>query len=266
MMNNFNYDTFIQDHLNLQVKISYPEHHDFIFRHGLNQCARVLDVGCGNGTFVARLAQDHPLIQFFGIDKRKHCIESCQKVLRDNLAFQQVDMFSRDSSFDFSQFDGVLMRYFLLHVDHSQKILELFKLKSKRSSRFWVIDLDWSQFACAPQSDSFLKMTKLVQDFCAKISKDSLGGLRVVSLLEKLNFENIQVENIPFTGKTIALADFCLYLKQEMLCYSRMMGRPLNDPEVAEIMEFIDQDVKTGKYEISYGMILVSAELAPEFA
>ena len=265
-MKSHDLDSLVEHHLNLQVKISYPEHHDFLIRHGLNECARVLDVGCGNGTFVARLAQDHPLIQFKGIDKRKQCIESCQKVLRENLAVQQVDMFSRDSSFDFSQFDGVLMRYFLLHVDHSQKILELFKLKSKRPSRFWMIDLDWSQFACAPQSESFLKMTKLVQNFCAKISKESLGGVRVVSLLEKLNFENIQVENIPFSGKTIALEDFCLYLKQEMICYSRMMGRPLNDPEVAEIMEFIDQDVKTGKYEISYGMILVSAELAPEFA
>jgi hypothetical protein len=43
-----------------------------------------------------------------------------------------------------------------------------------------------------------------------------------------------------------------------------MMGRPLNDPETADIIRFIEQDVNMGKYEISYGMILVSAELGPK--
>jgi SAM-dependent methyltransferase len=254
-------DSFVENHLNLQVKISYSDHHDFLARHGLNDCAHVLDVGCGNGTFAYRLAKDHPLIQFVGIDKRRHCVESCQKVLRENFTVQHVDMFSREDSFDFSLFDGILMRYFLLHVDHSQKILELFKLKSKRPSRFWIIDLDWSQFACAPQSEWFLKLTKLVKDFCAKISKDSMGGQKVVSLLEKLDYKNIQVEHLPFTNKNISIEDFSLYLKQEVICYARMMGKPLHDPETSEIIRFIDEVVKTGKYEISYGMILVSAEL-----
>ncbi len=254
-------DNLVENHLNLQVKISYPDHHDFLARHGLNDCAHVLDVGCGNGTFVSRLAQDHPQTQFVGIDKRRPCVESCQKVLRENLVVQHVDMFSREGSFDFSQYDGILMRYFLLHVDHSQKILELFKLKAKRPSRFWIIDLDWSQFACAPQSEVFLKLTNLVKDFCAKISKESMGGQKVVSLLEKLDYQNIQVEHIPFTDKTISLDDFSLYLKQEVICYARMMGRSLHDPETSEIIRFIDEDVKSGKYEISYGMILVSAEL-----
>jgi SAM-dependent methyltransferase len=260
-MINTEFDKLVENHLNLQVKISYPDHHDFLIRHGVLNCAHVLDVGCGNGTFVSRLAQDHPLIQFVGIDKRRHCVENCKKVLQENFTVQHVDMFSREGSFDFSLYDGILMRYFLLHVDHSQKILELFNLKSKRPSRFWIIDLDWSQFACAPQSELFLKLTKLVKDFCAKISKDSMGGQNVVSLLEKLDYKNIQVEHLPFTNKTISIEDFSLYLKQEVICYARMMGKSLYDPETSEIIRFLDEDVKTGKYEISYGMILVSAEL-----
>lgn len=256
-----NLDSLVENHLNLQVKISYPDHHDFLVRYGLNQCAQVLDVGCGNGTFVARLAQDHPRIQFVGIDKRKQCVESCHKILRENFTAQQVDMFSRESTFDFTPFDGMLMRYFLLHVDHAQKILELLKTKSKRPSRFWVIDLDWSQFSCSPHSETFDKLTTLVKDFCAKISKESMGGQRVVSLLQKLDYQNIDVENIPFTTKNTPLEDFVLYLKQEVLCYSIMIGRPMNDPETAEIIRFIDEEVTSGKSDISYGMVLVSAHL-----
>lgn len=254
-------DSFVDNHLNLQVKISYPEHHDFLIRHGLNKCSHVLDVGTGNGTFVARLALDHPGIQFVGIDKRKQCIDGSKNLIGENLDTVQVDMFSRESAFDFSRFDGFLMRYFLLHVDNSQKILELFKVKSKRPSRFWIIDLDWSQFKCEPQHETFDKLTRLVKDFCSKISVDSMGGQKVLPLLQKLNYQNIVVEDVPFSTKSIPLEDLALYLKQEVQCYSRMSGRAVNDPETSEIVRFIDEDVRSGKFQISYGMILVSAEL-----
>lgn len=254
-------DSFVENHLNLQVKISYPEHHDFLIRHELASCSQILDVGTGNGSFVARLAHDHPYIDFIGIDKRKHCIESCKKLMSKNLEFTHLDMFSRDSKFDFSRFDGFLMRYFLLHVDNSQKILELFREKSKRPAKFWIIDLDWSQFTCAPQNKIFDKMTNLVKEFCSKISIDSRGGQNVLPLLQKLNYQSIVAENIPFSTQTISTEDLALYLKQEVQCYSRMSGRAVNDPETSEIVRFIDEDFRSGRFQISYGMILVSAKL-----
>jgi len=255
-------DSLVQSHLDLQVKISYPQHHDFLIRHGLKDYAHVLDVGTGNGTFVSRLALDHPSIEFVGIDKRRPCIDSCENLKSENLDFAQVDMFSRTSTFDFARFDGFLMRYFLLHVDNSQKILELFKAKAKRPSKFWIIDLDWSQFTCEPQSDVFDKLTQLVKDFCSKISVDSSGGQNVVPLLQKLNFESIVVEHLPFSTQTIPLEDLALYLKQEVLCYSRMIGKGVNDPETLEIVRFIDDDFRSGRYQIAYGMVLISAELS----
>lgn len=261
-MSSLELEPFVESHLNLQVKISYPEHHDFLIRHGLNDCSHVLDVGTGNGTFMARLAHDHSNIHFVGIDKRKHCIESSKKFHSHNLETQQLDMFSRTSTFDFSKFDGVLMRYFLLHVDNSQKILELFKSKSKRPSKFWIIDLDWSHITCEPAHPTFDKLVRLVKDFCSKISVESLGGQNIVPLLEKCEFQNIIVEHVPFSSKTIALPDLSLYVKQEVQCYSRMSGRPANDPETNEIIRFIDEEVSSRKVEISYGMILVYADLS----
>ena len=254
-------DLFVESHLNLQVKISYFDHHAFVVRHGLTECLRVLDVGTGNGAFAARLAKDHPTIQFVGIDKRKSCIDSCQDLLSKNFSAQQVDMFAKESEFNFSQFDGFLMRYFLLHVDNAQKILALFKTKAKRSSKFWIIDLDWSQFECVPQHSSFDKMTKLVKDFCSKISIDTQGGQNVLPMLEANGYQNIKVERIPFTQQNVPIEELALYLKQEMQCYSRMSGRPVNDPDTHEIIKFIDEDFRSGSFKISYGMILLCAEL-----
>ena len=254
-------DTFVENHLNLQVRISYPDHKDFLLRHGLAQCHRVLDVGTGNGTFVARLAEDYPDIEFVGIDKRKPCVESCKKITAKNFQAFHVDMFSRTTTFDFSQYDGILMRYFLLHVDNAQKILELFKNKCKKPSQFWVIDLDWSQITCTPAHPTFDKLLNLVKHFCSKISVESRGGQNVLPLLQKLDYKDINLEHIPFSAKTIALDDLALYIKQEIQCYSMMSGRANNDPDTLEIMKFIDDEVRSGNYKISYGMILISASL-----
>lgn len=254
-------DPFVENHLNLQVKISYTDHHGFLLRHGLKGCSNVLDVGTGNGTFAARLAQDHPEIQFVGIDKRQPCVESSRSHLSANFDAEHLDMFARKSNFDFGEFDGFLMRYFLLHVDHARKILEILKTKSKRPSRFWVIDLDWSQFRSQPEHKTFDKLTQLVKDFCSQVSPDTLGGQNVVPLLEQMEYQHIVVENLPFTSQNVPLEDFVLYMKQEVLCYSRMLGKSTKDSETAEIINFIESDVKAGKVQVSYGMVLVSAQL-----
>lgn len=255
-------DLLVENQLNLQVKISYPVHHDFMTRHKLNECARVLDVGTGNGLFASRLALDHPSIQIVGIDKRKPCIDQCQKLMDRNFEVAQVDVFSRTSDFDYSSFDGFLLRYFLLHVDHSQKILELFQAKAKRPARFWIIDLDYTQFSCDPRHPVFDQLINLVKEFCIKKSIDSLAGQRVVPMLKALGYQNIKVENIPFSNQTVPIADLVLYLKQEVQLYSRMMGRAVHDPEITGIVRFIDEEVLLGKFQISYGMVLIFAELS----
>lgn len=256
-MKKFELDALVEHHLNLQVEISYPEHRAFLLRHGLEKCADVLDVGTGNGAFISRLAKDHPGISFFGIDKRRPCIDACQRSIRENLGFSRVDMFGRQDDFDLGRFDGILMRYFLLHVDNSRKILELLQSKCKRPSRLWVIDLDWSEFSCTPRSDVFDRITKLVQDFCAHVSVDSHGANKIESLLRALDFQNIVVERAPLSYRSVSRDKLAQYLKQEVLCYSLMRGLTVDE----EILSFLEHDFKAGKCDISYGMTLVSAEL-----
>lgn len=249
----------VEDQLNLQVSLSYQEHHAFLLRHGLLDCKRVLDIGTGNGLFAKRLATDHEDIEFVGIDKRKNCIESCIRNQARNLRFEQVDMFSKNTLFDFGAFDGFLMRYFLLHVDHSHKIFDRLKAQVKKRSHVWVIDLDYSQISCMPSHPVFDKFLRLVKEFCLKKSIDSLAGNRVASLLEERGYECISVEHHPFTSTHLSPSELGTYLQQEALCYSAMVGGTMNDPETLEIVTFFEKEVKTGNVHVSYGMILISA-------
>ncbi len=253
-------DSIVECQLNLQVKISYSEHHDFLLRNGLKNCTQVLDVGTGNGAFAARLASDHPKIKFIGIDKRKRCIESAQKLTSGNFFVKQVDLFSRQSDFDFSAFDGFILRYFLLHVDHANKILDRLQKSLKTPAKFWIIDLDFAQSKCEPRSETFDRLIGFIKEFCTKTSIETLGGANAERILNVHGFRNVIVENAPFSSSKIPLNELSLYLKQEVLCYSRMSGRAIGDSETLALIKFINEDIQSGKFQISYGMKLISAE------
>lgn len=248
----------VENQLNLQVSLSYEEHHAFLLRYGLLDCKRVLDIGTGNGLFAKRLAIDHDDIEFVGIDKRRNCIESCARNQARNLHFEQVDMFSKSTTFDLGAFDGFLMRYFLLHVDHSHKIFDRLRAQVNKRSHVWIIDLDYSQISCTPPHPVFDKFLGLVKEFCLKKSIDSHAGNRIVSLLEERGMEDISVEHHPFTTEKFSALDLATYLQQEALCYSVMIGRSIDDPETQEITSFFEREVKTENVHVSYGMILVS--------
>jgi len=254
-------NTLIENHLNLQVKISYQDHHNFLLRHGLNQCKNVLDVGTGSGHFLKKLAHDHDEIQFVGIDKRIHLIESTMQEEFKNIQVFQVDMFSKNSNFDFSKYDGILMRYFLLHVDHSQKILDLLVKRAKRPSKIWIIDLDWSKIECIPKHPSFSHFLNPIKNFCQTVSKDSEGAKNIQAMLLKTGFQDVQSETISFNSKNISLLDFSQYLNQEILCYSLLLGKCQTDQEVIDALNFIKNYVKTKEVDVIYGMNLVFASL-----
>lgn len=251
----------IENHLNLQAEISYQDHHQFLVRYGLNQCENVLDIGTGSGYFLKKLAHDHPNLHFVGIDKRIHLFESTNREKFKNIQTFQVDMFSKNTTFDFSKYDGILMRYFLLHVDHSQKILDLFINKAKRPSKFWIIDLDWSKIECIPKHPSFEYFLNPIKNFCQTISKDSQGGRNIHSMLLNSGFQDVRIESVPFHSKNTSLLDFSLYLKQEIICYSMLMGKSLKDSEVINALSFINNYVETNEVEVFYGMNLVFASI-----
>ncbi len=256
-----NLDQIIDDQLNLQVKMSYDRHHQFMLKHKLGECKSVLDVGTGNGLFVRTLAHDHPEIQFTGIDLRQHLVDRCNSVPMPNVRAERVDMQDPLSVFDFSQFDAVVMRYFLLHVPNAKEILQGLKSKMKQGTRFYIIDVDLSVFECTPENATFEKLKRLIGQFCEKNSIDTHAGQKLMPIFQELGFSDIIGVSDPFSTRTSSLDDMVRFMRQEALCYSQLTGRSENDVETAEILDFIEKQVGSGKFNVDYGMILWHATI-----
>lgn len=249
-------DKILDDQLNLQVELSYDRHHAFILKYGLNFCRKVLDCGTGNGFFVRTLAADHPGISFIGIDKRSHFVDRCNSFPVVNVSTIQLDVQDNGSNFNFSEFDGVLMRFFLLHVSNAKDILRSFKEKLNRGTHIWVIDVDLSDFHCEPKNPSFKLLNNLVSEFCEKNSIDTFAGQKLRPIFDELGFQDVVQISDPFTVDNTPIDEFVKFLTQETSCYSQMVGRSVDDSETAEILQFIKTVVKDKEVKINYGMTL----------
>lgn len=248
-------DSIIENQLSLQVAMSYNQHHRFMLQTGLDKCRKVLDIGTGNGLFLQHLALDHAAIDFTGIDKRQHLLDRCASSSTKNISVQIVDV-QENKDFDFSVFDGVLMRYFLLHLPNAKELLGQIKKKSKPGTHVWVIDVDPSHFCCTPENENFKLFEKLFREVCDKNSIDTFAGQKLGPIFEELGYKEIAKLDAPFNTKEHTTEQMVTFLKQELICYSTILGHNTKEPEIARILNFFEAEVPNHKVEISYGMVL----------
>jgi SAM-dependent methyltransferase len=94
-------------------RVEIPVVEDLLTRH---QCRRVLDVGCGEGSFLLNLAHRMRRVRFVGMDHSELAIRDAALRLEGE-ASADVEFHAAffDSSYDPSTYDAILTRYTLQH-------------------------------------------------------------------------------------------------------------------------------------------------------
>ncbi|KAI8889060.1 S-adenosyl-L-methionine-dependent methyltransferase [Backusella circina FSU 941] len=102
---------------------------------------RVLDIGCGSGTWILEMATEFPNSDFYGIDQ---CPLFPVSIKPSNSYFQLHDI-PNALPFEDGSFDFVFMRMVVLHL-HPDKVVSLLKEVSrilKPGGYFEVVDTDY---------------------------------------------------------------------------------------------------------------------------
>lgn len=108
-----------------------------------NSPIRIVDLGCGNGTILRKLAawgeRNHYNFELTGIDANSHAIEMAKCLTRDqpNIQFKTLNIF--DNDFKNLQFDIILCTLTLHHFK-DQQIISLLKQLIKQSKRGIIIN------------------------------------------------------------------------------------------------------------------------------
>lgn len=248
----------IEDQLNLQVKMQFKHHHQFMMNNGLGECHSVMDIGTGNGAFLAALAKKHPDISFIGVDDKEYMIDEASKAGIRNVKCHIGDLSQPKTIPEIDNADGILMRYVLLHLQDASSAIHKLYSALNDNARLWIIDLDLEHYQCKPENEAFELIKDLVRKFCDAHGKDCNIGSKLVGLLRKAGFTSIEQETEPLNTETVDIAILQKFIRQEVIGYNAALQNILTNAEQDKIMSFIDNLPSSGTF-LNYGVTLVSA-------
>jgi SAM-dependent methyltransferase len=250
----------IRAQLALQVDLSFERHHGFMAEHGLAECRTVVDLGTGDGNFLGRVAERHPGIRFIGIDDKPNMVEAAKSAICSNAEWVLADALDAAATSLLRAADGILMRYFLLHLPDTEAALAHILMVMRPGARLWVFDLDMDYTRCEPPAPAFDLLQNLVRDFCRANRVEMRTGSRVPATLDGLGWDVREVSVEPFNSREIDPGRLAEYLYREAVLYHHFIhGHPGTDA-LQGLKAFLYRDMWAGKHLVQYGMVMVSAE------
>jgi SAM-dependent methyltransferase len=261
-----NLDDAIQKQLSLQVDLSLQRHHDFMVRHGLDLCRDVVDLGTGSGKFLGEIAKRHPATRFHGVDNKRYMVQDAEAIRLSNVEWVCADALDGQTAGLLSRTDGVLMRYFVLHLPDTASSLRKILSATRPATRLWVFDLDIAHCECVPAARAFSGFVGLVKRFCDRNGVEIRTGAFLPPILDACGFEVAEVAIEPFNNREVDSARFTEYILREAFLYHSLLQGTSDTKELAPLREFLNKKVKDASQFIQYGMVMVAAvkRSAPE--
>jgi len=252
-------ESVIRAQLELQVELSLDRHQQFMLKYGLAQCQNVVDIGTGNGLFLRKLAQRHPMIKFHGIDDKAHMIEEAKSRSETNVDWTQADALDESVQTMLGTTDGILMRYFVLHMPNTSISLPQILSRVRPGTYVWIFDLDTDYCVCEPEQDAYNSFVDLVRSFCDKNSVQIRTGSMLPPILEATGFEIQEVCAEPFNNQEIDPKLFAEYLFREATLYHHFLEGTHSSEKLREIEHFFFEVMDRDMHFVQYGMAMIGA-------
>jgi ubiquinone/menaquinone biosynthesis C-methylase UbiE len=179
-----------------QAEAVWPQERAILRALSLNEHGRFLDVGCGTGEIVLRLAKEYPHASLVGIDLYEPHLalgrERC-RAFWPRVEFRVGDAFELD--FPAGSFDLVLCRHMLQAVPEPQKVLAEMKRVTRPGGWLHLVAEDYGMIHCHPCAvdvDRFWREGPIAMG--KRTGTDLHGGRRAYHWLHELGLADIRLD------------------------------------------------------------------------
>lgn len=180
-----------------QAEAIWPQESAIFARHPLGE-AKVLDVGCGTGEIIARLAGTYPQATFTGIDLEephlRRAAERCA-AFASRVGFRQGD--AMDLPFDDGSFDFVICRHVVQAVPDAARVIAEIGRVVRPGGRIHLIAEDYGMLWCHPtelDADGFWQV--FPPRFGAAVGCDLHVGRKAFTLLHDARMADIAADYV----------------------------------------------------------------------
>ena len=184
--------------LSAQAEAIWPQEEPVFARHPPLEGARALDVGCGTGEIVARLAARFPQASFVGVDLEESHLERARvrcAAFGPRVRFQRGDALAL--SFPAAEFDLVVCRHMLQAVPDARRAVTEMVRVTRPGGRLHLIAEDYGMLWCHPtalDSDGFWQ--RLPNLYGAAIGCDLHIGRKMYTVLAELGLREIAADYV----------------------------------------------------------------------
>ncbi len=196
--------------LSAQAEAIWPQEEPIFARHPPLEGARVLDVGCGTGEIVARLAARFPQASFVGVDLEESHLERARvrcAAFGPRVRFQRGDALAL--SFPAAEFDLVVCRHMLQAVPDARRAVAEMVRVTRPGGRLHLIAEDYGMLWCHPtglDSDGFWQRIPIL--YGAAIGCDLHIGRKMYTVLADLGLRDIAADYVVVDTLRVARETF----------------------------------------------------------
>jgi ubiquinone/menaquinone biosynthesis C-methylase UbiE len=194
----------------------------------------VLDIGCGEGSFLMQLAKSVPGARFRGIDHNDMAIGDARRSLRRR-ALGNVDLRAAffDAGFEADRYDAILTRYTLQHGSDPRAFVgEVFK-RLRRKGLFVAVESLDAYTDCHEPDPVWDRFRVSLAAIHKKIGSREDTGKSLGLMLRTAGFRDIHVRVVLCAPSTVGWARFrAVVLAQAELAFFLFPGlfdQPLKD-------------------------------------
>lgn len=240
------------------IQETVADHH--VSGLNIHPSARVLDIGCGNGSYTRKILDKVPEGSVLGIDASENMLHLAQEVSKDypNFSVKKADVLSME--FD-SQFDYLVSFWCLQWTGDIHKAFEnMIKALKQGGKIFTLFPVGDDPFIMSYYAVRDSGQIKALQEF-----KPPMDYSRLENLAKKLETIHCKQLNVELCRESIVLPSLDVF-KKFVNGIAFYQGQ-LTESEIKEVNEamvhYYDNECKKkyqGEYQFNFTIYLVSGE------
>ena len=184
---------------------------DLLRRH---KARTVLDIGCGEGSFLLQLAHRLQGVRFLGIDHNQLAVRDAVRKARrrslDNVAFRTAFF---DAGFERPSYDAILTRYTLQHSSRPEAFVKAVFDRVKRRGIFIALESLDEYTDCHVHDPIWERYRIAVASIHKRVGSNANIGKSLGSLLVGAGFRKVRVQVVLSSPSTVGVARFAAVVR-----------------------------------------------------
>jgi ubiquinone/menaquinone biosynthesis C-methylase UbiE len=172
-------------------------------------CRSVLDIGCGEGSFLLKIASAIKGAQFLGIDQNELAIRDALRLMKPK-SVRNVDLEAAffDRTFRRTRFDAIITRYTTQHSSQPEDFVRSAYERLKRKGTFVAIESLDDYMDCHVHDAVWERYKSKLDAVHERVGSNNNMGKSLGLLLSKAGFRDVRVQAVLCSPSTVGWKRF----------------------------------------------------------